>query len=121
MRNIITPDAIYPSIKKEIENFHKDIIKEVAKTVAQNRVVVVGIVYNYFVYTARKELKKAKIEFIYLEYGSYISQWRRRLALKMWTGWPTFPMIFVYGILVGGSKDLGSMLKENPELLQPIR
>jgi monothiol glutaredoxin len=89
--------------------------------VAQNRVVVVGMVYNYSVYTARKELKKAKIEYIYLEYGSYISQWLRRLALKMWTGWPTFPMIFMDGILVGGRKDLRFMLKENPELLQLIR
>jgi monothiol glutaredoxin len=35
------------------------------------------------------------LDFIYLEYGSYTKGWRRRLALKMWTGWPTFPMIFV--------------------------
>ena len=27
------------------------------------------------------------------EYGSYFGGWRRRLALKMWTGWPTVPMV----------------------------
>jgi glutaredoxin-related protein len=27
-------------------------------------------------------------------------------ALKMWTGWPTFPMIFVRGVLIGGYDDL---------------
>ena len=25
---------------------------------------------------------------------------------KMWTGWPTFPMVFVNGVLVGGPKEL---------------
>jgi len=39
-------------------------------------------------------------------HGSYLSQWRRRNALKMWTGWPTFPMIFVRGTLIGGASDL---------------
>ena len=24
----------------------------------------------------------------------------------MWTGWPTFPMVFVKGVLVGGASDL---------------
>ena len=32
--------------------------------------------------------------------------WRKRLALKMWTGWPTFPMIFVDQQLIGGNSDL---------------
>ena len=34
-----------------------------------------------------------------------MSQWRPRTALKMWTGWPTFPMVFVKGTLVGGFQD----------------
>lgn len=38
MRTIIIPDTIYPSIKNEIANFYKDIIKELADTAAQNRV-----------------------------------------------------------------------------------
>ena len=56
--------------------------------------------------------KKAGTEFTYLEYGGYASQWRWRLALKMWTGWPTFPMIFVDQTLVGGSKDLQRLLND---------
>ena len=39
-----------------------------------------------------------------------LSQWRRRNALKMWSGWPTFPMIFVDGILVGGYRDLQALI-----------
>ena len=48
--------------------------------------------------------------YLYLEYGSYFSQWRPRGALKMWTGWPTFPMVFVKGTLVGGATDLQALI-----------
>lgn len=44
-----------------------------------------------------------------MEYGGYLSQWRLRNALKMWTGWPTFPMVFVKGTLVGGFEDLKAL------------
>jgi monothiol glutaredoxin len=46
----------------------------------------------------------------YIEFGSYVSQWRLRNALKMWTGWPTFPMVFVRGTLVGGADDLRRLI-----------
>ena len=48
---------------------------------------------------------------MYLEYGSYFSQWRRRLAIKMWTGWPTYPQVFVKGVLVGGFTELQSLVQ----------
>ncbi len=44
------------------------------------------------------------------EYGSYLGEYRRRLALKMWTGWPTFPMVFVKGVLVGGAEDVAKLI-----------
>lgn len=28
----------------------------------------------------------------------------------MWTGWPTFPMVFVKGTLVGGASDLEALI-----------
>jgi glutaredoxin-related protein len=43
-------------------------------------------------------------------YGSYLSMWRPRSALKMWTGWPTFPMVFVRGTLVGGAAEVEKLL-----------
>ena len=52
----------------------------------------------------------AGVRYHYLEYGSYLGQWRRRNALKMWTGWPTFPMVFVRGTLVGGASDLAALI-----------
>jgi glutaredoxin-related protein len=50
------------------------------------------------------------IAYAYLEYGNYFNTWRRRNALKMWTGWPTFPMVFVKGVLVGGASDLEKLI-----------
>ena len=58
----------------------------------------------------RKALAQAGIEVHYLEYGSYFSQWRKRNALKMWTGWPTFPMVFVHQVLIGGAKDTKALI-----------
>ena len=45
-----------------------------------------------------------------LNYGSYFGDWRRRNALKMWTGWPTLPMVFARGQLVGGANDLARLI-----------
>ena len=66
---------------------------------------------------ARRLLEAAGLKYRYLEYGSYFSEWRRRLALKMWAGWPTFPMVFVKGVLIGGATELQQLI-ENGELRQ---
>ena len=116
MRTIIDPDDIHPTIRDEVANFQNDIVQEVSKSVAENRVVIVGMRYNPAVSKARDALNAAGIDFAYLEYGSYTSDWHRRLALKMWTGWPTFPMIFVNQKLVGGRKDLLALLTEDKTL-----
>jgi len=29
-----------------------------------------------------------------------------------WTGWPTFPMVFVKGVLVGGAEDLARLIEK---------
>jgi monothiol glutaredoxin len=59
---------------------------------------------------ARAALEGAGVPYTYLEYGNYFNTWRRRNALKMWTGWPTFPMVFVKGSLVGGATDLTKLI-----------
>jgi len=78
--------------------------------VAANDIVVVGMRMNPFPRRARKALDAAGLAYKYLEYGSYLSEYRRRLVLKMWTGWPTFPMVFVKGVLVGGAEDLARLI-----------
>ncbi len=54
--------------------------------------------------SVRKALAAAGIDFKYLEYGSYFSSWKPRLAIKLWSGWPTFPQVFVKGELLGGEE-----------------
>jgi glutaredoxin-related protein len=49
-----------------------------------------------------------------------MSAWRTRNALKIWTGWPTFPMVFVRGVLVGGAEDLQRLI-DSGELQALIR
>ncbi|WXB00274.1 glutaredoxin [Pendulispora brunnea] len=82
--------------------FHTDVIREVEHAVAAAPVVVVGMAQNPHVKNVRKALTAAGIAFTYLEYGSYFSGWKKRLAIKLWSGWPTFPQVFLRGVLVGG-------------------
>ena len=109
-RKILDESHIHPAIRETISAHHAAILKEVQDAVAANAVVVVGMRQNPMPRYARKVLAKDNISHKYLEYGSYFSGWRRRNALKMWTGWPTFPMVFVKGVLVGGADDLGRLL-----------
>ena len=109
-RNILDEAHIHPSIRETIAKNHADIVREVQAAVASNDVVVVGMTQNPFPKKARKTLDAASIPYKYLTYGSYIGGWRRRGALRMWTGWPTFPMVFVKGVLVGGADDLNRLI-----------
>src|SRR5262249_23907885 len=95
-------DQIAPQALRKISEFHPDVVREVSDAVAQRDVVVVGMTQNPHVKNVRKALDAAGIAFTYLEYGSYFSQWKERLALKLWSGWPTFPQVYVRGMLIGG-------------------
>ena len=105
------PEAqVHPAIRATLADHHKDIVDEVVAAIAAHDVVVVGMKQNPFPKKARKALSAAGIAHHYLEYGGYLDGWRRRNALKMWTGWPTFPMIFVKGTLIGGATDLEQLI-----------
>jgi monothiol glutaredoxin len=110
-RHILDDSHVHPAIRETIANDHVDIIREVQAAIAAHDVVVVGMKQNPFPKKARKALGAAGLPYEYLEYGSYFKGWKRRNALKMWTGWPTFPMVFVKGVLVGGADDLGRLIK----------
>ena len=109
-RQIFPEHTIHPDVQATVAAFNQDIVKEVQHALAQNRVVVVGMTQNPIVKNVRTLLSDAGISYHYLEYGSYFSQWKRRLALKMWTGWPAFPMVFSDGILLGGCKEVKVLL-----------
>ncbi|MBL8336535.1 MAG: glutaredoxin [Rhodoferax sp.] len=109
-RPLLDEARIHPAIRDTVARHHADIVQEVEAAVAAHPVVVVGMAQNPMPKKARKLLDAAGVAYHYLEYGSYFNTWRRRNALKMWTGWPTFPMIFVCGVLVGGASDLQALL-----------
>ena len=110
-RSILDEAHIHPAIRELIANNHADIVREVQAAVAANDIVIAGMAQNPFPKKVRKILGEQGYSFKYLEYGNYLSGWRRRNALKMWTGWPTFPMVFVKGVLVGGASDLQKLIQ----------
>ncbi len=114
-RPILDESHIHPAVRDKIASNHQDIVREVQAAVASNGIVVVGMGMNPAPKKAREALDGAGIEYAYLEYGNYFNTWRKRNALKMWTGWPTFPMVFVKGTLVGGASDLIKLIR-NGEL-----
>jgi glutaredoxin-related protein len=109
-RPVLDESRVHPAVREFVANYNSKIVAEVQAAVAAHDIVVVGMRINPMPKKARRLLDAAGLPYKYLEYGSYFSLWRRRLALKMWTGWPTFPMVFVKGVLVGGANDLEKLL-----------
>jgi monothiol glutaredoxin len=109
-RLILDEAHIHPAIRSKVTGHRQAIVQEVLAAVKDNDVVVVGMAMNPFPKKARKALDEAKQPHRYLEYGSYLNAWRERNALKMWCGWPSFPMVFVRGALVGGAEDLQRLI-----------
>jgi glutaredoxin-related protein len=118
-RRILEEARIHPAIRDKLAGYRADIVNEVEAAVAAYPIVVVGMRQNPFPRKARKLLDGAGLPYRYLEYGSYLKDWRRRLALKLWAGWPTFPMVFVKGVLVGGASDLEKLI-ESGELKEML-
>ena len=101
---------IHPAVRERVASHHADTVQQVQAALQRHPVVVVGMAQNPFVKKARKALDAAGVGHHDIDIGSYFSEWRRRNALKMWSGWPTFPMVFVKGVLVGGAQDLDQLI-----------
>ncbi|MDD2918131.1 glutaredoxin [Rhodoferax sp.] len=109
-RPILDETHIHPAIRSKVAGHQQAIVQEVMAAVRGNDVVVVGMGLNPFPKNACKALDLIDQPHKYLEYGNYFNTWRKRNALKMWTGWPTFPMVFVKGMLVGGASELKALI-----------
>jgi monothiol glutaredoxin len=111
-RDLLDPNRVSPEAMREISAFHTEIVEGVKRALSASPVVVVGMAQNVHVKRVRKALKKAGIAFEYIEHGSYFSKWQERLAIKLWSGWPTFPQVFVRGKLIGGEDLTVAALKD---------
>lgn len=120
-RALLAEEHIHPAVRAQVASHQRAVVDEVQAAVATHAVVVVGMATNPFVKKARRALDAAGVAHHDLNYGGYLSRWRERNALKMWTGWPTLPMVFVRGTLVGGANDLQRLLAsgELDRLLAP--
>jgi len=111
-RPTLDESHIHPAIREKISSHEQAIVREVQAAIQKYPVVVVGMGMNPFPKKARKALDAAGVAYQYLEYGNYFNSWRKRNALKLWTGWPTLPMVFVKGVLVGGASDLIALINQ---------
>jgi monothiol glutaredoxin len=102
---------VHPTAEAAMASFHRDVVDDVAARSARADVFVVGMAGNPHVAAARRALRDAGIDHEYLQIGSYLSKWRVRLAVKLWAGWPTFPMVWVRGTFIGGNQDLRKALR----------
>jgi monothiol glutaredoxin len=111
-RPLLSDDKRSPAVAEALAGFHRDVVDQVRTAVERDPVVVVGMAQNPFVKRARQALTEAGVQFTYLEYGSYFGMWKQRLAIKLWSGWPTFPQVFVRGVLIGGFNDTTKALAD---------
>ena len=109
-RPVLDEAQIHPAIRERVAALHSSTVQEVQAALKQHALVVVGMAQNPHPRRARKTLDAAGLAYHYMTYGSYLGEWRRRGALKMWTGWPTFPMVFVKGQLIGGADELAKLI-----------
>jgi len=109
-RPVLEETRLHPAIRERVANLHADVVHNVQAAAASNTILVVGMAGNPLVRRVRRLLADAGLAHHYLGFGSYLSQWRRRNALKMWSGWPTFPMVFAKGVLIGGHDDLKRLI-----------
>ena len=110
MRKILPPEKVHPAAQTAMQDFHASTIQDIEIAIQQNAWVILGMAHNPVVKSAKKYLAAKNISFHSLEYGSYFSLWKLRLAIKLWSGWPTYPQIFHNGILIGGFSDLKAYL-----------
>ncbi len=106
MRKILDESQTTENARKAMGTYHAAIITEADQAIQKNEWVVIGMAQNPVVKKARKFLNQKGVAFSYIEHGNYFSKWKERLALKLWSGWPTFPQVFHRGQLVGGFDEL---------------
>lgn len=111
MRQLFDETRVHAAIRPRIEAYQAELVTQVQRLIENHRVVVVGMTMNPFPGRARRLLDQHQIVYEYLGIGSYLNGWRKRLALKLWTGWTTFPMIFVQGTFIGGYQDLERLIQ----------
>ncbi len=112
-RPTLPESAISEAALTKMQRFHAETVQKVATAIGAHKIVVIGMMGNPHCRRARRVLTEANKPFEYIEFGSYLGGWQQRLAIKLWSGWPTFPQVFVDGRLVGGANEITKALADN--------
>lgn len=118
MRPDIDSPPLTAHAAQKMTRWRKESVDEVRAAVAEREVVVVGMKQNPHPKRVRKALDEAGVVYTYLEYGSYLSKWKPRLAIKLWSGWPTFPQVEErsIGLVLEGDKCRAQVGEERADL-----
>ena len=108
MRPVLPESKVNTAAQQAIHNYFPTVVQAAQKAVDSNEWVIIGMSLNPHVKQARKILDSKGAKYQYIEHGGYLSMWKERLAIKLWSGWPTFPQVFHKGQLIGGADDLKS-------------
>ncbi len=111
MRKILSSEKLDSRAASAMSNYFPEVVKAIEDALSSHKIVVVGMAQNPYVKKACKALDEQNLAYKYLEYGNYFSMWKARLAIKLWSGWPTFPQVFVDSKLVGGFTELKQWLE----------
>lgn len=103
---------VHPEAARRMSIFQADVVESVRSAVVEHAVVVVGMAGNPHVRRARRTLDEAGVPYHYIGLGSYVSMWKQRLAVKLWSGWPTFPQVYANGALLGGADQVKPALAD---------
>lgn len=106
-RRLLPDSRVMPSAERFAATYQSEFLDQVIEAVERDAVVVVGMSGNPACKTAREHFSSRGIEFTYLATGGYLSRWRARLMVKLWSGWPLYPQVFVHGVLIGGAARTG--------------
>ena len=93
-----------------LSDFHQPLIEQLQQEIHSHDIVVVGLAYQPSTQRVIKELNKLDCLTQCIEISPWIGSSEKRLAIKIWSGWPSFPQIFVRGMLIGGELELGNFV-----------
>jgi glutaredoxin-related protein len=111
-RKTLPTTKVHENALKFMTSNYSDTVDEIITAIEKNKIVIIGMGQNPVVKKSKDILKKKNMDYTYLSYGNYFSKWQQRLAIKLWSGWPTFPQVFIDGKLVGGANELAKFLRK---------
>lgn len=98
--------------KKRIYHVHvfnkqyTELLTNLANQIETDTVVVIDISNGAYIEKIDSIFRMKGLEISYVEVGTPFTKIQERDAIKAWSGWHTFPQIFVNGYLIGGHEEL---------------